>query len=115
MMSDWCNIFDAHTKILDSVSEATFESFRILQNKDQRRKSTSLHCGFSIFGEDKLKHRRNGKDFLAILWLFTYSSWVYHVSFYVSNKRFNKHPLWSRITAFYNSCCKDLLSLIFEI
>jgi len=46
MMSDRCNIFDAHTKILDSVSEAAFESFRILQNKEQRRKSTSLHCGF---------------------------------------------------------------------
>lgn len=32
--------------ILDSVTEVTFESFRILQNKEQRRKSTSLHCGF---------------------------------------------------------------------
>ena len=34
------------SNILDSVTEATFEGFRILQNKEQRRKSTSLHCGF---------------------------------------------------------------------
>jgi hypothetical protein len=46
MMSDRCNIFQAHTILLVSVSDATLESFRILQNKEQRRKNTSLHCGF---------------------------------------------------------------------
>lgn len=46
MESDRCNIFDEHNKILGSVCEAIFESFRILQNKEQRRKITSLHCTF---------------------------------------------------------------------
>jgi len=85
MTSDRWYIFNARTKIMDSESEATFESFRILENKQQRRKSTSLHCGFIHSVKTTLSIRRNGKDFLVILWLFTYPSWVFHVSFYVSN------------------------------
>jgi len=55
VMFDRSNISDAHNEIVDSVSEATFESFRILQNKEQRRKSTSLHCGFMYSVKTTLK------------------------------------------------------------
>lgn len=69
---------------------------------------------FYIVGEDNLKHRRNGKDFLAILWLFTYSSWVSHVSFYVSNNASTSTQFEVELL-FFIMLVVRLLSLIFEI